>query len=96
MGRYVPHPSVKPAKVPTLELVSLPTRIVLPTIPDKEWMIQDMFYQGVTQRQMAKILGITRGSLRTKIRMLGITINQNVNVEEDGPEGVPYSLSSFG
>jgi two-component system nitrogen regulation response regulator GlnG len=35
------------------------------------------------QSRAAKILGITRGSLRSKIRLLGITINQAVNVEEE-------------
>jgi two-component system nitrogen regulation response regulator GlnG len=39
------------------------------------------------QSRAAKILGITRGSLRGKIRMLGITINQAVNVEGDPADG---------
>jgi two-component system nitrogen regulation response regulator GlnG len=46
------------------------------------------------QSRAAAILGITRGSLRNKIRALGITINQAVNVREDDDE--PVTLSSVG
>jgi DNA-binding protein Fis len=35
------------------------------------------------QLQAAKILGITRGSLRTKIRALGITIERAVSWDDD-------------
>ena len=35
------------------------------------------------QLQAAKVLGITRGSLRTKIRALGITINREVWSDDD-------------
>jgi len=45
------------------------------------------------QSRAAAILGITRGSLRNKIRALGITINQAVNVGDDEE---PASLSSVG
>jgi two-component system nitrogen regulation response regulator GlnG len=38
------------------------------------------------QLQAAKILGITRGSLRTKIRALGIIIRNSVSTEEDQDE----------
>jgi two-component system nitrogen regulation response regulator GlnG len=38
------------------------------------------------QLQAAKILGITRGSLRTKIRALGITIERAVWSDDDQPE----------
>lgn len=38
------------------------------------------------QSQAARILGITRGSLRNKIRSLGISIDQVVNVEDAGDE----------
>jgi two-component system nitrogen regulation response regulator GlnG len=38
---------------------------------------------GGNQLQAAKILGITRGSLRTKIRDLGITIARTVSTGED-------------
>ena len=48
------------------------------------------------QSRAAKILGITRGSLRSKIRLLGITINQAVNVDDEASEALPYSLSSYG
>jgi two-component system nitrogen regulation response regulator GlnG len=40
-------------------------------------------HTGGNQLQAAKILGITRGSLRNKVRELGITISRTV--EEDGP-----------
>jgi two-component system nitrogen regulation response regulator GlnG len=45
------------------------------------------------QSRAAAILGITRGSLRNKIRALGITINQAVNVDDDQR---PLTLSSVG
>jgi two-component system, NtrC family, nitrogen regulation response regulator GlnG len=48
------------------------------------------------QSRAAKVLGITRGSLRSKIRLLGITINQAVNVDDEAGEALPYSLSSYG
>lgn len=37
------------------------------------------------QSRAAKMLGITRGSLRNKLRLLGITINQAVNVANQSP-----------
>jgi DNA-binding protein Fis len=43
------------------------------------------------QSQAAKILGITRGSLRNKLRSLGISIEQVVNITEDGQ----LSISRF-
>ena len=45
------------------------------------------------QSRAAKVLGITRGSLRSKIRMLGITINQAVNVEDEAADAAPFSAS---
>jgi two-component system nitrogen regulation response regulator GlnG len=39
-------------------------------------------YTGGNQLQAAKILGITRGSVRTKLRELGITITRAVLREE--------------
>jgi len=48
------------------------------------------------QSQAAKILGITRGSLRNKLRLLGITISQAVNVENDETDEQPIKLSSAG
>jgi nitrogen regulation protein NR(I) len=47
------------------------------------------------QSRASKLLGITRGSLRSKIRMLGITINQAVNVEDDATDGLPRSVSAY-
>ena len=38
------------------------------------------------QSQAARILGITRGSLRNKVRALGIMIGQVVSVDDDGSE----------
>ncbi len=46
------------------------------------------------QSRAAKLLGITRGSLRSKIRVLGITINQSVQVEEELAEESPLQVSS--
>jgi len=46
------------------------------------------------QSRAAKILGITRGSLRNKIRQLRITINPAVNVEDEPADSEPCSLSS--
>jgi two-component system nitrogen regulation response regulator GlnG len=43
-------------------------------------------HTGGNQLQAAKILGITRGSLRNKIRALGITIARSVLTEEDQGE----------
>jgi two-component system nitrogen regulation response regulator GlnG len=41
---------------------------------------------GGNQLQAAKILGITRGSLRTKIRALGISIERSVWFDDDPPD----------
>jgi DNA-binding NtrC family response regulator len=40
-------------------------------------------HTGGNQLQAAKILGITRGSLRSKIRSLGISIGRSVSLEDD-------------
>jgi two-component system nitrogen regulation response regulator GlnG len=40
-------------------------------------------HTGGNQLQAARILGITRGSLRTKIRALGITIERSVSADDD-------------
>ena len=54
-------------------------------------------HAGGNQSRAAKILGITRGSLRNKIRELGITINQAVNVDDDPSDSLPSCpLSSVG
>jgi two-component system nitrogen regulation response regulator GlnG len=47
------------------------------------------------QSWAAKILGITRGSLRNKIRLLRISIDQVVTVDED-PQNERYQLSEVG
>jgi two-component system nitrogen regulation response regulator GlnG len=38
------------------------------------------------QLQAAKLLGITRGSLRTKVRTLGITIERSISPSEESPD----------
>ena len=53
-------------------------------------------HTGGNQSHAAKILGITRGSLRNKIRQLRITIDQVVSVEEEPAERYPYALSTVG
>ncbi len=45
-------------------------------------MTKVLQHTGGNQLQAAKMLGITRGSLRNKLRELGITINRTV--EDDG------------
>jgi two-component system nitrogen regulation response regulator GlnG len=47
-------------------------------------VIRTLQATGGNQLQAAKILGITRGSLRTKLRDLGITISRTVGSEEEG------------
>jgi hypothetical protein len=51
-------------------------------------------HTGGNQSQAARILRITRGTLRTKIRELGITIRQAVNVETDA--SVPFGILHHG
>jgi two-component system nitrogen regulation response regulator GlnG len=46
------------------------------------------------QSQAAKILGITRGSLRNKIRQLRITIGPVVSIDEDQDEDAEPSLET--
>ncbi len=46
------------------------------------------------QSKAAKILGITRGSLRNKIRTLRITIDQVVGVEDNGADAESEELTS--
>jgi two-component system nitrogen regulation response regulator GlnG len=50
---------------------------------EREVLVRVLRHTGGNQLQAAKILGITRGSLRTKIRMLGITINREVWSDDD-------------
>lgn len=56
-----------------------------------EWMERQLLTQVLTfsignQSKAARILGITRGSLRNKIRALGITINPTIQFEDESEE----------
>jgi two-component system response regulator AtoC len=53
---------------------------------EREVLIRVLRHTGGNQLQAARILGITRGSLRTKIRTLGISIARTVDAD-DGGEG---------
>jgi two-component system nitrogen regulation response regulator GlnG len=53
-------------------------------------------HTGANQSTAAKILGITRGSLRNKIRTLGIRIDQVVNLADQPPAKLPRSLEAVG
>jgi DNA-binding NtrC family response regulator len=50
---------------------------------ERQLLTQVLRHTQGNQLQAAKILGITRGSLRTKIRALGITIERAVSSEDD-------------
>lgn len=51
-------------------------------------------YTDGNQSQAAKMLGITRGSLRNKIRALGITVGTTITLEESGDSEPAYELNS--
>jgi two-component system nitrogen regulation response regulator GlnG len=53
---------------------------------EREVLVRVLRHTGGNQLQAAKVLGITRGSLRTKIRALGITINREVWSDDDQPD----------
>ncbi len=53
---------------------------------ERELLVRVLKHTAGNQLQAAKVLGITRGSLRTKIRTLGIRIGQAVWSEDDQPE----------
>ncbi len=53
-------------------------------------------HTGANQSTAAKLLGITRGSLRNKIRTLGIRIDQVVNVSERSDAKPPRTLEPVG
>ncbi len=53
---------------------------------EREVLVRLLKHTLGNQLQAAKILGITRGSLRTKIRALGIKIGQSVWSDDDHPE----------
>jgi two-component system nitrogen regulation response regulator GlnG len=50
---------------------------------EREVLMRVLRHTGGNQLQAAKILGITRGSLRTKIRSLGISISKEVWSDDD-------------
>lgn len=51
---------------------------------DREVLVRVLKHTNGNQLQAAKILGITRGSLRTKIRVLGIAIKSEIDPMYDG------------
>ncbi len=50
---------------------------------ERHLLTRVLTHTGGNQLQAAKILGITRGSLRTKIRALGITIGRSVSADDE-------------
>ncbi len=56
---------------------------------EREVLVRVLRHTGGNQLQAAKVLGITRGSLRTKIHSLGISIDQVVHIDEDVNEDAP-------
>ncbi|HEX4609274.1 MAG TPA: sigma-54 dependent transcriptional regulator, partial [Urbifossiella sp.] len=50
---------------------------------EREVLVRVLRHTNGNQLQAAKLLGITRGSLRTKIRALGITINREIWSDDD-------------
>jgi two-component system response regulator AtoC len=54
---------------------------------ERELLTRVLRHTGGNQLQAAKILGITRGSLRTKIRALGISISREIWSDDDQPDG---------
>jgi two-component system nitrogen regulation response regulator GlnG len=48
------------------------------------------------QSQAARILGITRGSLRNKIRSLGINLGHTVTLEDDDLEDESVGVANAG
>ena len=53
---------------------------------EREVLVRVLRHTGGNQLQAAKVLGITRGSLRTKIRSLGISISRGVWSDDDHRE----------
>jgi two-component system nitrogen regulation response regulator GlnG len=60
---------------------------------EREVLLRVLRHTGGNQLQAARILGITRGSLRTKIRALGISIARKVEADERRAESL--ALKSF-
>ncbi len=52
-------------------------------IVERHLLTRVLNFTGGNQVQAARILGITRGSLRTKIRALGITIERSVSADDE-------------
>ena len=50
---------------------------------ERHLLTRVLSFTGGNQLQAARILGITRGSLRTKIRALGITIERSVSADDE-------------
>ena len=69
------------------ELIAYVERILLARV---------LRYTEGNQSRAAKILGITRGCLRSKIRLLGITINQAVSVQDEPSEADRYTPAPVG
>ena len=55
-------------------------------VMEREVLVRVLRHTGGNQLQAARILGITRGSLRTKIRALGISIARTVDTDEDSAD----------
>jgi len=53
------------------------------TLMEREVLVRVLRHTGGNQVQTARILGITRGSLRNKIRQLNISIEKNVWSDDD-------------
>ena len=53
---------------------------------ERELLVRVLQHTNGNQLQAARILGITRGSLRNKIRLLGISIEHSVWSDDDQPE----------
>lgn len=53
------------------------------TVMERQLLTRVLNYAGGNQTQAAQILGITRGSLRAKIRTLGIVIDHAVRSDND-------------
>src|SRR5205823_383213 len=56
------------------------------TMLERQLVTRVLRHTGGNQVQAARILGITRGSLRTKIRALGILIERTIASEDDGDD----------
>jgi two-component system nitrogen regulation response regulator GlnG len=66
------------------QLVAAPGNVYAETLRRVEWQLLTQVLQTTdgNQRQAARVLGITRGSLRNKLRDLGISIGRTVEGDE--------------